>query len=299
MVGNVYFVVAKLGLLIGMMRIEPAILFTLQFRFFAPIHDRLCIMHCLTCLSVLTLYHQTYFIFFFLVMIFFITWRTVEDRVTSLNVCSTRIYHLSADAFRWFPVAEHFCPFVQIFPPKAVTRHFATHLLLVKASEWPGPLVWLFGPPGLRTSSQTCSLTPAQAYAQRWDLSPVPRSTLPIVPRREASLDTPASRTNNTVSTSNHVLPSQTSKQPTTAQLRNKTHSLDCGFDPTLYPKSGPVLPCSAPPCTLPPSSMPILDKPAMPLPDKHVMPPSMPVLDPPPSKLSTNPRPSRSTNGL
>ena len=77
---------------------------------------------------------------FFLPMIFFIPWRIVEDRVTSLNVCSTRIYHLSADAFRWFPVAEHFCPFVQIFPPKAVTRHFATHLLLVKASEWPGPL---------------------------------------------------------------------------------------------------------------------------------------------------------------
>ena len=82
-------------------------------------------MYCLTCLSVLTLYHQTYFIFFFLVMIFFIPWKIVEDRVTSLNVCSTRIYHLSADAFRWFPVAEHFCPFVQIFPPKAVTRHFA------------------------------------------------------------------------------------------------------------------------------------------------------------------------------
>ena len=143
---------------------------------------------------------------------------------------------------------------------------------------------------GLRTSSNPpCNLTPAQAYAARWDLSPVPRSTV-IVPRREASLDIPSNRT-NAVSANNHLQPNQTSKQqpsttqqPPSARLRTKTFSLDCGLEPALCPKSGIVLPStmpsSAPPCTLPPPTINSL-------------------LDPVPPKLSNNPRPPCSTAGL
>ena len=117
---------------------------------------------------------------------------------------------------------------------------------------------------GLRTSSNPpCNLTPAQAYAARWDLSPVPRSTV-IVPRREASLDTPSNRTTNHLQpnqTSKQQQPSTTQQQAPSARLRTKTISLDCGLQPALCPKSGIVLPSSvpssAPPCTLPPPTTP------------------------------------------
>ena len=169
--------------------------------------------------------------------------------------------------------------------------------------EWFGLFVWFSHLlAGLRTSSTNppCSLTPAQAYAARWDLSPVPRSTV-IVPRREASLDTPSNRTNSVSNANNHNLqPNQTSKQQQrctteqqspSARLRTKTFSLDCGLEPALCPKSGILLPPSTVPSTAPPCTMP----PTMPNPTINSL------LDPlnPPNKLSTNPRPPCSTAGL
>ena len=171
-------------------------------------------------------------------------------------------------------VARHFCQLVQRYPPKAVLRldndlYLSIHIFVsFVLTAQQNDLFCLYdfhpGVPGLR-SSTPCNLTPAQAYAARWDLSPVPRSTV-IVPRREASLDTPSNRTNSVSNANSHLLqPNQTSKQhqptsaagteppPSSTRLRTKTCSLDCGLEPKSVLPPSTTMPSSAmPPCTMP-----------------------------------------------